>query len=81
MAGLSGTLRKIGTRIMAHHHKVTLLTLSNTRNPSLKDFFKDLRGILEVASGQDKRVILFLEEHQLGKNIFYEKINSLISSG
>ena len=81
LAGLSGTLRKTATRIIAYHHKITLCTLSNTRNPSLKDFYKDLRSIIEQAAGQNKQVVLFLEEHQLGKNIFYEKINSLISSG
>ena len=46
MAGMSGSLRKTSTRIVCHRHKVTLMTLSNTRNPSLKDFFKDLRGII-----------------------------------
>lgn len=81
IAGTSGTLRKTATRVIAHHHKVNLMTLSNIRNPSMKEFFKDLRGIIEVAAGQNKRVLLFLEEHQLGKNVFYEKVNSLISSG
>ena len=51
------------------------------RNPSLKEFYKDLRNVIEQAAGQNKRLILFLQEHQLGKNAFYEKINSLISSG
>ena len=56
-------------------------TISNLRNPSLKQFYKDLKAALEIAGGQNKQIILFLEEHQLGKNDFYEKINSLISSG
>ena len=47
----------------------------------MKEFYKDLKGILEVVGGQNKKMILFMEEQQLGKNIFYEKINSLISSG
>ena len=81
LAGSSGSLRKTATRIIAHKHKIALSTLSNIRNPSLKEFYKDLKGILEVVGGQNKKMILFMEEQQLGKNIFYEKINSLISSG
>ena len=81
LAGSSGSLRKTAARIIAHKHKITLLTLSNIRNPSLKEFYKDLKSILEVVGGQNKKVMLFMEEQQLGKNIFYEKINSLISSG
>jgi dynein heavy chain 2 len=81
LAGSSGSLRKTSVRVIAFKHKITLCTLSNIRNPTLKDFYKDLRNVIEQAAGQNKQVILFLEEHQLGKNEFYEKINSLISSG
>lgn len=81
LAGMSGGLRKSTLRIIAHKNKLPIYTLSNLRNPSLKEFYKDLKAALEVAAGQNKKIILFLEEHQLGKNEFYEKINSLISSG
>ena len=79
LVGFSGTLRKTVTRIITYHHKITLCTLSNTRNSSLKDFYRDLHYIIEQASCQSKQV-LFLKEHQLGKLSLYEKINSLISS-
>jgi hypothetical protein len=81
LAGVSGSLRKTVLRIMAHKNKLPLHTLNNLRNPSLKEFYKDLKSTLEIAGGQNKQLVLFLEEHQLGKNQFYEKINSLISSG
>lgn len=81
LAGSSGSLRKTCVRVLAHKNKITLCTLSNLRNPTPKEFNKDLRSIIEQAVSENKQVILFLEEHQLGKNIFYEKINSLISSG
>ena len=68
MAGVSGNLRKTAFKVMAHRHKLPFYTLSNLRNPSLKEFYKDLKSILEVAGGQNKRMVLFLEEHQLGRN-------------
>jgi hypothetical protein len=36
LAGSSGSLRKTAVRLVAHKHKLTLCTLSNMRNPSLK---------------------------------------------
>ncbi|CAM6000097.1 unnamed protein product [Sphagnum balticum] len=81
LAGPSGSLRKTALRIIAHRSKLPIYTLSNLRNPTLKEFYKDLKGALEMAAGQNKKIVLFLEEHQLGKSEFYEKINSLISSG
>ncbi len=80
-AGTTGGLRKSSLRVVAHRHKMPIYSTSNLRNPSLKQFYKDLKAALEIAGGQNKQIILFLEEHQLGKNDFYEKINSLISSG
>ena len=81
MAGVSGNLRKTALKIMAHKNQLPLHTLNNIRNPTLKQFYKDLKAALEVAGGQNKKIILFFQEHQLGKSAFYEKINSLISSG
>ena len=68
LAGMTGSLRKTSLRIIAHRHKLPIYTLSNLRNPSLKEFYKDLKAALEVAAGQNKQIVLFLEEHQLGKN-------------
>jgi hypothetical protein len=36
LAGTSGSLRKTAVRVLAFKHKITLCTLSNMRNPSLK---------------------------------------------
>jgi len=36
LAGSSGSLRKTSARIIAHKHKITLMTLSNIRNPTMK---------------------------------------------
>lgn len=36
LAGSSGSLRKTAVRVLAFKHKITLCTLSNMRNPSLK---------------------------------------------
>ena len=71
MAGVSRNLRKTALKIMAHKNKITLQALSNMRNPSLKEFYKDLKSALEIAGGQNRQMVLFLEEHQLGKSTFY----------
>lgn len=36
LAGSSGSLRKTCVRVLAHKNKITLCTLSNIRNPTLK---------------------------------------------
>jgi hypothetical protein len=61
LAGTTGSLRKTILRIVAHHHKLPIFTLSNLRNPTLKELYKDLKAALEVAAGQNKIIILFLE--------------------
>jgi hypothetical protein len=59
-AGMTGSLRKTCLRIIAHRLKLPIFTLSNLRNPTLKEFYKDLKVALEVAAGQNKQIILFL---------------------
>ena len=36
LAGSSGSLRKTAVRILTFKHKISLCTLSNMRNPTLK---------------------------------------------
>ena len=61
MAGVSGSLRKTVLKIMAFKHKLPIYSLSNLRNPSLKEFYRDMKAALEVAGGQNKKIILLLE--------------------
>lgn len=46
MAGVSGSLRKSALKIMAYKKKLPVYTLANLRNPTLKEFYKDLKSIL-----------------------------------
>jgi hypothetical protein len=46
LAGMSGGLRKTCLRLIAHKHKIPVYTLSNLRNPTLKEFNKDLKAAL-----------------------------------
>jgi dynein heavy chain 2 len=81
LAGSSGNFRRSAVSLMSFKHKFQLLTPLVLRNPTLRDFNKDMKSFLELAGGQNKKVVLFLEDHQLQKSEFLEKINSLISSG
>lgn len=60
------------------------------RNVNARDFNKDMKTFLEIAGGQNKKILLLLEDHQLQiqlnnnqlqKSEILEKVNSLISSG
>jgi dynein heavy chain 2 len=81
LAGSSGNFRRNAVSLMAFKHKYQLLSPLVLRNPMIRDFNKDMKGFMEIAGGQNKKVVLFLEDHQLQKNEFLEKVNSLISSG
>ena len=46
LAGVSGNLRKTALKIMAYKNKIPVYTLSNLRNSTMKEFYKDLKSIL-----------------------------------
>lgn len=81
LAGSSGSFRRSAVALMSFKHKFQLLTPVVLRNPTMRDFNKDLKMFLETAGGQNKKVVVFFEDHQLQKSEFIEKVNSLISSG
>ena len=81
LAGESGTFRRSTVNLLAFKHKITLLTPSVLKKPTLRDFYKDLKQFIEVATGQNKKVIVLLEDHHLEHPEFPEKVNTLISSG
>jgi len=58
-----------------------LFTLSLTKEYILRDFKKDLKSFFEVATVQNKAIILLIEDYQIIKPEFLEILNSLISSG
>ncbi len=60
LAGSSGSFRRGAINLMAFKHKLQLVSPLVMRSPSLRDFNKDMKGFLEIAGGQDKRIMLFL---------------------
>lgn len=44
---------------MAFKHKYQLVSPLVLKNSTLRDFYKDMKGFLEVAGGQNKKVMLF----------------------
>ena len=61
LAGSSGSFRKTGAKIICLAHKVEFKSLSNNRNPSLKEFYKDLKTIFELAGGKNQQIMLYIE--------------------
>jgi dynein heavy chain 2 len=90
LAGSSGNFRRSAVNLMAFKHKLQLVSPQVVRNANARDFGKDMKAFIEIAAGQNRRVLLLLEDHQLQiemqnsqlqKSEILEKVNSLISSG
>lgn len=61
--------------------RLEIVSLPLTRDYSVREFRKDLRGILEALVTENKKQVLLLEDHHFSRPEFIEMINSLICSG
>jgi len=61
--------------------KMDFNTISAKKDFGLRDFKKELKVSLEMAGIQNKKIVLFVEDHNLVQPEFLELLNSLISSG
>ena len=61
--------------------RLEIVSPSTSRDYSIREFKKELKVFLEQAAGQNKKMVLFIEDHNLVKGEFLELLNSLISSG
>lgn len=81
LAGRSGIGRKTCISLVSLLLNLEPLSPFLTKDYSIRDFRKELKGFLEIAGVQNKPCLLFLEDHHLVQTEFLELINSLISSG
>lgn len=68
LAGSSGNFRRNAVNLMAFKHKYQLVSPLVLKNSTIRDFYKDMKGFLEIAGGQNKKVMLFFEDHHLQKS-------------
>ena len=58
-----------------------MVKLNVTRDYSIREFNKDMRGVLEKAGVEGTGLCLLIEDHHLIASAFLEMFNSLISTG
>lgn len=81
LAGRSGTGRRTGVQLISHMLDLTFETPKVSREYTLSEFKKYLKTLLIDAGINDKKLVLFVEDHQMCEPEFYEYLNSLISAG
>ena len=81
LAGRSGVGRRTALSVIAHMHRMQVISPKVSRNYSLKQLKIDLRSCVQAAGVEGEQVVLLLEDHQLLDPTFLESINSLLCSG
>lgn len=81
LAGRSGTSRSTTCKLISHMLDLVFETPKVTREYTLNDFKKYLKTLLIQAGIEDKKIVLYVEDHQMCQQEFYEYLNSLISAG
>ena len=64
LVGHSGVGRRSATTLVAHMHGMELYTPAITRSYGAKQFFGDIKGVLQKAGVAGEEVVLYIEDHQ-----------------
>lgn len=81
ICGRGGVGRRTTVLLVSHMHDLEVFTPAVTRSYTSKSFRNDLKNLLQKVGVENKRVILFLEDHQFVEKDVLQMVNSLISSG
>lgn len=81
LVGASGVGRQTTLLLAALTVKMDILKLPTVRDFGVREFKKELKAMIEGVVNDNKRCILFLEDHNFSRPEFVEMINSLIISG
>jgi dynein heavy chain 2 len=81
MVGRSGVGRQTSLQLAALILKLDLLRLPTLREFTAREFRKEMKVVLERVANDNKRTVLFLEDHNFSQPDFIEMVNSLIISG
>ncbi|KAG5491847.1 hypothetical protein JIQ42_01756 [Leishmania sp. Namibia] len=76
----SGVCASQIVRLVAHHHRTAVVTLSITREYGVKQFTTELKSVMTKAGVEGQKVVLLLEDFNFFHPYFLETINSLLSS-
>ena len=81
LVGRTGVGRRNATALVAHMHGVRFYSPSITREYGMRQFFVDVKQVLQVAGVEGADVCLYLEDYQFTEGSILETVNSLLSSG
>jgi dynein heavy chain 2 len=82
LAGVSGIGRRSCSQLVANILQIEFYTPNISRDYSIKEFKRDLKVVLGQAGGiDDKKILFYMEDHQMITIEFLEFVNSLISAG
>lgn len=81
LIGASGVGRQTVLLLATLILKMEVLRLPTVRDFGVREFKKELKVLIENVVNENKRAVLFLEDHNFSRPEFVEMINSLIISG
>lgn len=81
LVGSSGSGRRTTMLLASLIQKSEVVLIPCVRDMSVREFRKEIKSIIEIVVNENKKQILFLEDHNFSKPEFIEMINSLIVSG
>lgn len=81
LVGTSGVGRQTHLLLASLMAKLDIVKLTTVREYSVRDLKKEMKSIIETTVNENKKQILFLEDHNFSKPEFMEMINSLLISG
>ena len=67
LVGCSGSGRKTNVTLAALMQKIDLVSLATIRDFTAREFKKEMKAIIEVVVNENKKQILFLEDHNFSK--------------
>ena len=63
---LAGVGRRTATSLVAHMHGMRMFAPNVTRGSPLRNFYNDLKAVMQVAGVQGEEAVLYIEEHHVG---------------
>eukprot|EP00049_Salpingoeca_infusionum_P001770 m.50835 g.50835 ORF g.50835 m.50835 type:complete len:4155 (+) comp11193_c0_seq1:125-12589(+) len=81
LAGRTGCGRRSALRLAAYLLQLEIFTPYPGKSYDLKAFKLDLKQVVHTTGGENKQLVLLVEDHQLIEPSFTEVLNSLLSTG
>jgi dynein heavy chain 2, cytosolic len=81
LIGSNSIGRKKAVKIIASARNFEIMSLSLTKDTTIKEFKKFIKEIFQLTGVEGRNTIFLIEEHHMTRGGFMEYVNSLLSSG